>query len=69
LHYRLYTLDPSTVRTLMGSDLQADTDDQAIGLGHEAHADGQPFEIWAGQRLVLRTLAPPPSDESTPQPA
>jgi hypothetical protein len=52
MHYRLYGLSPSTGKIMQGRDIAAETDDQAIATGRDAHPHG-PFEIWCQSRRVF----------------
>jgi hypothetical protein len=52
MHYRLYALNPSTGKIMLGRDITAESDADAIAAGHGAHPD-TPFEIWCQQRRVF----------------
>lgn len=51
MHYRLYALNPATGKIMQGRDIAAESDAEAIEVGHRTHLEN-PFEIWCQQRLV-----------------
>jgi hypothetical protein len=56
MHYRLYALHERSGKILSGSDILADTDDQAIAAGRQHHAH-RPFELWCETRRVFTRAA------------
>lgn len=63
MHYRLYRLNEATGAIVDAADILAESDEEAIRAGHQAHASA-PFEIWCRSRLVF-TVAPAPAPTAT----
>jgi hypothetical protein len=59
MHYRLYALSKVSGKITSGTDIDVETDAEAIRAG-EAAFPGAPFEIWCKERRVYTSAGMDP---------